>query len=234
MLRALILLLTIVTLQPLRAATFTYSYDSLNRLTNAAYSDGSAESYSYDLAGNRLLRITIAASSRLDVTPPPVPTNLASTAFIPSQLSIAWNPAFDTGGSGLAGYKVYVNGSYAGTTMAPNFLLSGLFPNSQYCLTVRAYDHYTNISEQSAALCFTTPVFQPPLLASPGFQTGRFQFVIQSGTPGPYNVYVSSNLSDWNLLTNLTLPAPQGIFFDPSTNIFNRRFYQLRWSTNTP
>ncbi len=33
--------------------TITYTYDSLNRLTNAAYSDGKGFTYAYDAAGNR-------------------------------------------------------------------------------------------------------------------------------------------------------------------------------------
>lgn len=47
----------------LRAATFTYTYDPLNRLTNAAYAGGSLESYSHDAAGNRLQRVVSVATT---------------------------------------------------------------------------------------------------------------------------------------------------------------------------
>jgi len=138
------------------AATFTYSYDPLNRLTNAAYSDGSSESYSYDNAGNRLSRSIGAATVKLDTTSPSVPTNLVQVTFTPNQLSIAWNPSFDTGGSGLAGYQIYVNGSLISTATSTNFSLSGLSPNTQYCLTVAAFDHDGNVSLVSQPICFTT------------------------------------------------------------------------------
>lgn len=119
-----------------KGAVFTYSYDPLNRLTNAAYSDGSRETYSHDDAGNRLSRTTLAATSSADVVPPSVPTNLTTVEFTPSQLRVSWNRSFDTGGSGLAGYYVYVNGASVASTTSTNVSLSGLLPDTQYCLSV--------------------------------------------------------------------------------------------------
>lgn len=218
--------------QQLNAATFTYSYDSLNRITNTAYSDGSREGYSYDPAGNRLSRITLAATSLLDTTPPSIPTNLATNLFTPSQLSITWNRAFDTGGSGLAGYQVFINGSFVGTTTGTNFTLSGLSPNSQYCLTVAAFDHDNNISTQSLSLCLTTPVFQPPTLN--GFlAAGQFHIGASGGTSGPYDVFGSSDLLNWSWETNIWLPLSNG-YFVPPTNVLSPYFYRLSWRTNTP
>jgi len=215
-----------------KAATFTYSYDSLNRLTNAAYSDGSLESYSYDNAGNRHQRVTLAATSLLDVTAPSVPTNLVSTAFIPSQLSISWNRAFDTGGSGLAGYQVFVNGLFIGTTTDTNFTLSGLFPNTQYCLTIAAFDHDNNVSAQSLAICTNTPVFQAPVLSSI-LANGQIQIGASSGTSGPYDVFGSSNLLNWQWETNIWLPLSNG-YFAPQANGLSPYFYYIGWRTSTP
>lgn len=217
----------------LHAATFTYSYDSLNRITNAAYSDGSSEGYSYDNAGNRHQRVTLAATSLTDVTPPSVPTNLVTNNFIPSQLSIAWNRAFDTGGSGLAGYQVFLNGSFVGTTTSTNFSLSGLFPNSQYCLTIAAFDHDGNISPQSVSLCLATPVFQAPFLNG-AFGHGQFQIGASGGTSGPYDVFGSSNLLNWQWKTSVWLPLTNNYFTDPDSNVFSPYFYRLAWRTNTP
>ncbi len=149
------------------AASLAYSYDPLNRLTNAAYSDGSRESYLLDPAGNRLSRITSAATIKVDTATPSVPTNVVSLAFTNSQLLIGWNRAFDTGGSALAGYQVFVNGSLTATTTSTNYLLTGLLPDTQYCLTVAAFDHSANISAASLPVCVTTPSWndtQPPLI----------------------------------------------------------------------
>jgi len=138
-------------------ASTSYSYDSLNRLTNAVYSDGSGESYSYDPAGNKVSRITLAATNLLDTTPPTVPANLATNDFTPGQILLSWSRSYDTGGSGLSGYRVYVNGSLAADTTATSFLLTGLLFDTEYCLTVAAYDHYTNISAASQPFCVYIP-----------------------------------------------------------------------------
>jgi len=51
------------------AATVSYAYDSLNRLTNAAYGSAAEERLSYDPAGNRLRRETINTLSLSDISP---------------------------------------------------------------------------------------------------------------------------------------------------------------------
>ncbi len=218
----------------LHASVSSYSYDSLSRLTNAAYSDGSQESYSYDPSGNRLSRVTLAAISPFDLIPPSVPTNLVFLAFTPSRLTIGWNPSHDTGGSGLAGYRIYVGASLVATTTSTNFSLSGLLPGTQYCLSVAAVDRATNMSAQSTMLCTNTPIFQPPLLTSPEISTnGHFQFTIENGTAGPYDVLTSTNLIDWQIWTNLFLPTGN-VINDSIVSEITQRFYQLRWSTNAP
>lgn len=229
---AFVYILTNLVASTLYAATSTYSYDSLNRLTNTVYSDGSRESYSYNNVGNRQQRTTLAATSQLDVTPPSAPTNLVFTAFIPSRLSIAWDRSSDTGGSGLAGYRIFVNDSLTATTTSTNFSFSGLSPNTQYCLTVAAFDHDGNISPQSLSLCTNTPVFQPATLSSI-FANGQFQIGTTNGTSGPYDVFGSSNMFDWQWQTNIWLPLSDGLFVPPANNLVPY-FYRFSWRTNTP
>ncbi len=48
------ILLVTGTLWQAQAATVTYTYDSLNRVTSVDYGDGATEDYTYDAAGNRL------------------------------------------------------------------------------------------------------------------------------------------------------------------------------------
>jgi hypothetical protein len=229
----------------LDAASFTYSFDSLNRLTNAAYSDGSSESYSYDNAGNRLTRFTSALTTNLDQLPPTVPDNVTLDSSSPSQMSISWQPSHDLGyhllnpdsyidGSGMAGYNIYVNGSFVATTTITNFTLPGLYPDTSYCLTVAAFDHANNVSDQSSSVCYTTPVFQPPYLQSSAVVKGTFQFGVVGGTVGPYEILGSSNLVDWRDETNVWLPLTNNSFLPLAVRTNGAYFYRLKWSTNVP
>src|SRR4029077_13813935 len=75
--------------------------------------------------------------------------------------------SFDTGGSGLAGYQIFTNGSLITTTTATNVLLTSLLPKTKCCLSVTAYYHSGNVSSDSLPLCITTPGgtdTAPPLL----------------------------------------------------------------------
>ncbi len=70
----------------LPGVTTSSSYDSLNRLTNTAYTGGSAESYAYDSAGNRLQRITFAATQISPISAQTATSGVA-TASIPFTIS---------------------------------------------------------------------------------------------------------------------------------------------------
>lgn len=70
-----------------RSATITGTHDVLNRFTKAAYGDGSAEAYSYDAAGNRPTRISVAAASPTDFMPQLAPINPVAHDFATTQFS---------------------------------------------------------------------------------------------------------------------------------------------------
>jgi len=65
---------------PALAGTAQYTYDSLNRLTQVQYDDGTIIQYSYDAAGNRLVQQVTA------FTPPQAPASgqtSGSTSTVP-------------------------------------------------------------------------------------------------------------------------------------------------------
>ena len=93
----------------------------------------------------------------LDMTAPPVPSGLTATAVSSSQINLSWSAVVDTtGGSGLAGYKVYRSVTQIGTTTATNYSDYGLTANTQYCYTVKSYDVAGNESGQCTQACATT------------------------------------------------------------------------------
>lgn len=127
---------------------------------------------SYTVAANtttniRTSTLTVAGlsyvvSQALDVTPPTVPT-LTATATSTTTISLSWTTSTDSGGSGLAGYKVYRAGVLITNVTGTTYSDTGLTANTQYCYTVAAYDNAGSTSAQSASQCATTPSGGAPL-----------------------------------------------------------------------
>ncbi|HEY0662515.1 MAG TPA: glycosyl hydrolase family 18 protein [Lysobacter sp.] len=92
-----------------------------------------------------------------DTTAPSVPTGLASPSQTSSSVSLSWNASTDNaGGSGVAGYDVYRNGSLIASPTATSYTNSGLAASTTYTYKVRARDNAGNASAQSAQISVTT------------------------------------------------------------------------------
>jgi len=91
-----------------------------------------------------------------DTSAPTVPTGLSATIVSSSQIDLDWNASTDSGGSGLAGYRVYQSGAQIGSTGVTHYSNTGLTADVQYCYTVAAYDNAGNVSGQSVQVCATT------------------------------------------------------------------------------
>src|SRR5262249_48270546 len=144
----------------------------------------------YDGAGNTSTQGTQACATTqaaADTTAPSVPTGLTTSVISSIQINLSWNACTDTGGSGLAGYKIYLAGVLLGTTTATTYPSLGLSAGTQYCYTVAAYDNAGNISVQCPQSCATTLIDSPPsvTLTSPANST------TVSGT-----ISVAANASD--------------------------------------
>jgi chitodextrinase len=136
-----------------KAETTTYTYDALGRLTqvNGSANGGSVVTYTYDAAGNRT-----QTTSKSESLAPSVPTGLSATPVSQTQINLSWSASTDTGGSGLAGYKIYRGGSQIGTSTTTSYSNSGLAAGTTYTYKVAAYDLAGNVSAQSSAASATT------------------------------------------------------------------------------
>jgi hypothetical protein len=103
--------------------------------------------------GNATLVITISNSTG-DTTPPSVPTNLSASAISSSQINLSWTASTDN--VGVAGYKIFRNGSQVGTSATNSYNDTGLAASTNYTYTVSAYDAAGNNSAQSASANATT------------------------------------------------------------------------------
>jgi glucose/arabinose dehydrogenase/PKD repeat protein len=94
-----------------------------------------------------------------DTTAPSVPTGLAASPVSSSQINLSWTTSTDN--VGVAGYKVYRNGTLVGTPGTTLFQDTGLTAGTTYSYTVAAYDGAGNTSAQSTAVSATT-LTSPP------------------------------------------------------------------------
>ena len=100
--------------------------------------------------------ITVTVPST-DTTPPSVPAGLSSPSQTSSSISLSWSASTDNaGGSGVAGYDVYRDGSLVGSPTATSYTSSGLTANTAYTFRVRARDNAGNASAQSAQISAST------------------------------------------------------------------------------
>jgi len=136
-------------------------------LAFAAHTGPTGANYEHVMVGH--IRITVYYTPPPpppDTTPPSAPSNLNSTGKTTTSVSLAWNASTDSGGSGLAGYRIYRNGSEVGTTSTTSYASSGLSPSTSYSYYVRAYDNAGNLSVSSGTINVTTNSTKPTVSIS--------------------------------------------------------------------
>ena len=104
--------------------TASYSNSGLAASTQYCYTVAA-----YDGAGNasnQSVQTCATTTAAADTTAPSIPSAVAASAASSSQINITWTAATDTGGSGLAGYRIYRGGVLQGTTTATVYYSTGL------------------------------------------------------------------------------------------------------------
>ena len=98
-----------------------------------------------------------------DTSPPTAPLNVLATTFSSTQINVTWSAATDN--VGVAGYRIFRNGTQVGSTAtALSYPDTGLAPSTQYTYTVVAFDAAGNASAPSSGSTATTltPDTTPP------------------------------------------------------------------------
>jgi regulation of enolase protein 1 (concanavalin A-like superfamily) len=107
-----------------------------------------------------------------DTQAPTVPTGLKTTAVTTSNIALSWTASTDlpaSGGTGVAGYFVYRNGTstpIATVKASTSFTDTGLTSGTTYTYQVAAFDGATpaNVSARTAAISATTTTEPPSAL----------------------------------------------------------------------
>jgi len=118
-----------------------------------------ATSYSYTVAatdaeGNESGQCGAVAVSTLDATAPSVPTDLQATVVSTSRIDLSWTASTDN--VGVAGYRVYRDGSLVASPAGTTYSDTGLAAGTTYGYRVAAYDAAGNTSAQCAGVSATT------------------------------------------------------------------------------
>ncbi len=101
----------------------------------------------------RMLVFPIGAA---DTTPPSNPENLAVTAPDSSTVNLSWNASTDD--AGVAGYKIYRDGTEIGSGTGTNFTDTAVIEGTTYSYTVKAYDGANNLSAPSNTATMSIPL----------------------------------------------------------------------------
>ncbi|QQS15939.1 MAG: fibronectin type III domain-containing protein [Candidatus Moraniibacteriota bacterium] len=108
-----------------------------------------------DARGNESARsTTVSAATNSDTTAPSVPSGLSGTAVSMTAIDLTWTASTDN--VGVAGYRVFRNGTQVGTTSATTYSDTGLTKSTAYSYTVLAYDAAGNPSAQTTPVSVTT------------------------------------------------------------------------------
>jgi len=91
-----------------------------------------------------------------DSEAPSVPVGVLGNEVSGGRVDLTWDASTDTGGSGLAGYKVYRDGVEIGVTSSGSYSDAGLLPETEYWYTVAAYDYAGNVSSVSEPVIVVT------------------------------------------------------------------------------
>jgi fibronectin type 3 domain-containing protein len=159
--------------------------------------------------------IAVVMPQPTDQTAPTAPTGLTLGTVTATSVQLSWSGSTDSGGSGLAGYKVYrQQGTGANLpvgTVGPNvfsFTDQPLTPSTSYTWTIVAYDNAENHATASGSASTTTgassgdttPPSTPANLTGTGTSSTTIQLNWSASTDsggsgmGSYRVYRGGSL----------------------------------------
>jgi chitodextrinase len=203
-------------------APYSYTWDTTT-LGNGTYN---LNAIARDAAGNvqgvKFVPVTVnnVTTPPPDTTAPSTPSNLTSSGKTTSTVSLAWGASSDTGGSGLAGYKIYRNNNFVASTTQLTYTDTNLNANTAYSYKVASYDNAGNTSAQTSALSVTTSSNSTP----PPDSTPKADF----------NSDNIVNIFDFSIFLSHygTSYTPCDLNTDGTVNILDFSIFLTKWGTS--
>lgn len=116
----------------------TTSFSDTGRTGSTTYSYQVA---AYDAVPNVSALTTAVNVTTPDTIAPTTPTSLSATPINPTRVDLSWGGSTDSGGSGLAGYRIYRGGSQIATTTSTSYSDTSVSGGTSYSYNVAAYDN---------------------------------------------------------------------------------------------
>ena len=125
----------------------------------------------FDASGNRSAasNVLLTTASCPDTTAPTAPTAFSVTGSNEASVSVKWQPSTDA--NGVAGYSIYRDGNYSGSTSGISYTVAGLSCGTSYVIAVEAYDAAGNRSARTSAPAATSACPPPAAPAPPADTT---------------------------------------------------------------
>ncbi len=139
-----------------------------------------------------------------DNTAPSVPGLITTSNVGFNKVDVSWGASTDD--VAVAGYEVYVNGLFNAVSTTTSISISGLNCNSQYTISVLAYDECGNKSAQNNAVVFSTSIC-PPCVNPPTISGGN-------GPEEGQSAYFTTTLPATILAENVDNGANAVAYFD--------------------
>jgi YD repeat-containing protein len=209
------------------AAVISYAYDSLNRLTNVNYGNGSVISYTYDAAGNRLAYSGVVANDT--VAPTIVITNPTSSSYFTNSsatINLSGTAADNTGVTLVTWYN-YNDLGVGDANGTNSWSISGIpLEVGDNLIDVIAYDAAGNTGD-----AFLEVIYTPP--AAPVLHVGTTGNNLNLSWPiasaGGFTLQYADSLTPpilWsNVVTIVTTNSDTLSITLPATN--SQRFFRL-------
>ncbi|MFH1631642.1 MAG: fibronectin type III domain-containing protein [bacterium] len=180
-------------------------------ITITGLSDNTTYQFSvsaFDESGNESLRsdplsVTTEVIVPPDTTPPTTPSNLQASNIESSSLNLTWDASSDA--SGVSHYIVYLNGIPTAQATFQSYTITGLIPETEYTIRIRAVDNNGNESALSDPLVISTlpslssdtsPPTTPMILnaSASSFETIQLSWtesIDAEGTVSEYKIYAN-------------------------------------------